>query len=185
MARRDPPDRPPQRAAPALLGGARALAPAGPVRPPGGDGAPPDRRGIRAVDQPLPADRPDGRARLLDRRDRLDLHPVDPRHARRRPDRRPDPGPRPVRDRRHLPGGDDRAGGRAHHRAARAGRRDRRRRRGGRGRASDQPGHRDRDGRRARAAGRPARPGGGRARDGADRSVGRRADLPATETDDR
>ena len=120
-------------------------------------------------------------------RDRLDVHPVEPRDARRRPARRPDPGPGPVRHRRHLPGGDDRARGRAHHRAARAGRRDRR---GGVVAVvvalSDQPGDRDRDGRRARAAGRPARPGRGRARD-ARRSGPRRrpSRMPCPATHDR
>ncbi len=43
------------------------------------DGPSPDRRGLRAGDQPLPADRPDRRTGLLDRGDRGDLHPVEPR----------------------------------------------------------------------------------------------------------
>ena len=60
-----------------------------PLRPARGDGPPPDRRGVRAVDRPLPADRPGRRARLLDRGHRLDLHPVEPRDAGRRPARRP------------------------------------------------------------------------------------------------
>ena len=58
-----------------------------------------------------------------------DVHPVEPGDAR------PgsslggaDPGPGPVRHRHHLPGGDDRPRGRAHHRPARARRGDRRRR---------------------------------------------------------
>ena len=41
-----------------------------PVRPPRGHGPPADRRGVRAVDRPLPAARPDRRVGLLDRRDR-------------------------------------------------------------------------------------------------------------------
>ena len=39
-----------------------------PFAPAARDGPPPDRRGVRAVDQPLPADRPGRRARLLVRR---------------------------------------------------------------------------------------------------------------------
>ena len=129
------------------------------VRAPGGDGPPPDRRGLRAGDQPLPADRPDRRTRLLDRGVRRDLHPVEPGDAGRGRARRPDPGPGPAGHRRHLPGGHDRPRGRAHHRPARAGRRDRRRRGRRRRRAGDEPVDRDRDRRDRRAAGRAPRAG--------------------------
>ena len=123
-----PADRAAQRAPPALLGGPRAVAPRGPA----------PRRALMAhlltdeafalSHRPLLADRPDRRARLLDRRDRLDVHPVEPGHAGRGDHRRPDPGSDPARARRRLPGGDDRPRGRADHRPTRAGRGTRRRR---------------------------------------------------------
>ena len=111
---------------------------------PGGDGPSPDRRGLRAGDRPLPADRPDRRTGLLDRGIRGDVHPVEPRDDGRGRARRPDPGPGAVRHRRHLPGGHGRSGGRAHHRPARARRRDRRRGGRRRRRAGDGPVDRDR-----------------------------------------
>ncbi len=65
----------------------------------------------------------------------IDVHPVEPRHARRGVRGRVDPGARPFRRRHHLPGRDDRAGRRADHGPAGAGCRVRRsgdRRRAGR-----------------------------------------------------
>ena len=179
VAGHHPADGPAQRAPPALFRGAVALAPRRAATPASGDGPPPDRRVVRAVDQPLPAARPDRRARLLDRGGRRDVHPVEPRHARRRDPRGADPGSGAPRHRRHLPGRHDRPGRRADHGPARAGRGHRR---GGRGRgrgAGDE--HRDRHRRRRdhRAAGRPARPGAAddAVRGDPRRSARRRADL--------
>ena len=132
-----------------------------------GDGPPPDRRGIRALDQPLPADRPDRRARLLARRrSSATFIPWNLATPRRGAPGRADPRSGAARHRRHLPGRDDRARGRADHRPARAGRGDRRGGCGGRGRAGlEQPVDRDRQRRDHRPAGRPARPDVGSQRD--------------------
>ena len=79
-----PPDRAPQRPPPPLLRGAGAVVPGAAVRRAGRRRARPDRRGVRAVDRPLPAARPGRRVRLLVRRDRRHVHPVEPRDAGRR-----------------------------------------------------------------------------------------------------
>ena len=83
-----PPHGLPQRAPPAVLGGPRAVPPRRSRWVRARHGPPADRRGVRAGDRPLPAHRPGRRARLLDRRDREHVHPVERRDARRRDDRR-------------------------------------------------------------------------------------------------
>ena len=121
LAGRRPADGAAQRPPPALLGRPRPWLRDVPFVAPRRDGPPADRRGVRAVDRPLPAARADRRVGLLDRRrSSRTFIPWNLATARRRGPRRPDPGPGPVRHRHHLPGGDDRPRGRADHRSARA-----------------------------------------------------------------
>ena len=157
-----PADRPAQRAPPALLGGAGAVAPRRPVRAAGRSMAHllTDEAFALAI----------GHFRRLGRPDEwgywfgaivVDVHPVEPGDAGRGGPRRRDRRPDPVRARHRVPGGDDRPGGRPASPVARGRRRrdgrDRRRRRG----TAREPSGRDHRGRGGRAVGRAAscRPG--------------------------
>ena len=113
-----PADRPAECAPPAVFGRARAVAAERAVLASRRDGAPADRRGLRPDDRPLSTDRADRRARLLDRR--RSARPSSRGISRRWPAccSAPRSGPGALRHRHHLPGGHDRARGRADHRPA-------------------------------------------------------------------
>ena len=158
-------DRPPQRAPPALLGGAVAVA------------ARRSRFARRAVMAHLLTDESFALTithfRRLGRTDErgywiaaigATFIPWNLATLAGRAPRGADPGSGAAGHRRHLPGRDDRPRGRPGHRPARAGRGHRRGRCRGRRRARLEPGHRDRRRRHPRAGGRPAGPGSSRPR---------------------